>query len=168
MYPWPTNHTPNRGYGASALRKGRAKGKEKAFIPDLNYPVLEHGTLAAATVLEVNGRLEWTHITHGRKAASKGLKTSKPIVVFPATRPAPFQLPRMSITQRAEQGANFLRTYAPSIDIASDLIRDQLTADAATPFARDPYVGNSSSPPSSPPRTKPAFWRSRWASWGGI
>ncbi|KAJ6539023.1 hypothetical protein B0H19DRAFT_1176767 [Mycena capillaripes] len=143
MYSWPTNRTQNRK--STLHRKGNTTGKEKIPLP--NFPVLDHGTLAAATLLEDNGRFEWAHIT--RKASKETeparLKSGKLVTVFPATRPPPLQLPKMTILHRAEQGANFLRTYVPDIDIAAELIRDQLTEDAK--FLRqfedfDPYVGN--------------------------
>ncbi|KAJ7367965.1 hypothetical protein DFH08DRAFT_829921 [Mycena albidolilacea] len=141
MYSWPTNHTQNRT--STLHRKGRANGKEKVNVPD--YPVLDNGTLAAATLLEENGRLEWTHINKKTMREPARLKTGKSVVVFPATRPTPLQMPSMSITQRAEQGANFLRTYLPDIDIAGELIREQLSEDAQIlrQFQDfDPYVGN--------------------------
>jgi hypothetical protein len=69
MYSWPTNHTQTRK--VTLHRKGNAKGKEKVDQP--NYPVLDHGTLVAATLLENNDRLEWTQIT---RKASKGLTLS--------------------------------------------------------------------------------------------
>ncbi|KAJ6516226.1 hypothetical protein C8R45DRAFT_889673 [Mycena sanguinolenta] len=139
MSSWPTNHTSP----PTLNRKGSAKGKEKAT----NYPVLEHGTLGAATLVEGNdGRLEWAHITKTPGQESRGrLRSSKPAAVFPATRPPPFQAPRTSITQRAEQGAHFLRAHFPDIDIASELIRDALTEDATIVREfdeRDPYAGN--------------------------
>lgn len=77
MYSWPTNHTQNRT--STLHRKGRAKGKEKVTVPD--YPVLDNGTLAAATLLEEKGRFEWTHINkktmRGRKLRTNGLPISR-------------------------------------------------------------------------------------------
>ncbi|KAJ7499248.1 RNA polymerase I-specific transcription-initiation factor-domain-containing protein [Mycena latifolia] len=137
MYSWPANQAPN--HISPLRRKGTAKSKEKA-----TYPVLDHGTLAAATLLEENGRLEWTRILKPPKESAL-LKVGKPGLVFPATRPPPVQLPKMTILQRAEQGANFLRTYVPDIDIAAELIRDEITEDAKIlrEFGDfDPYVGN--------------------------
>ncbi|KAF8211474.1 hypothetical protein K438DRAFT_1709725 [Mycena galopus ATCC 62051] len=146
MYSWPATHTQNR---ASTLHpKGSTKSKEK--VPD--YPVLDVGTLAAATLVEENGRLQWTHIINTVSkggTASARLKTGKSVMVFPATRPPPLRMPSMSITQRAEQGANFLRAHVPDIDIASELIREQLTEDARLLRQLeefDPYVGNQLEP----------------------
>ncbi|KAJ7667681.1 hypothetical protein DFH06DRAFT_1183265 [Mycena polygramma] len=144
MYSWPPNHRTQ-----PTNRKGYPKNKGKSPVPQ--YPVLDHGTLGAATLLEENGRLEWAHII--RPKSSNGsvqtspalLKTGKSVTVFPATRPAPLQMPRMTILHRAEQGANFLRTYVPDIDIAAELIRHELTEDAKVlrQFEDfDPYAGN--------------------------
>ncbi|KAJ7162551.1 hypothetical protein C8R43DRAFT_990633 [Mycena crocata] len=138
MYSWPANHNsrPSTQHG-----KGNTKSKEKADFP--NCPILDHGTLAAATLLENNGHLEWTSITTGQPKAP--LKTGKSVTVFPVTRPAPLPLPKMTIVHRAEQGANFLRTFVPDVDIAADLIREQITADAKVLREFDdfdPYVGN--------------------------
>ncbi|KAJ7937366.1 hypothetical protein B0H13DRAFT_1945582 [Mycena leptocephala] len=141
MYSWPTNHTQTRK--VTLHRKGNAKSKEKVDQP--NYPVLDHGTLVAATLLEDNDRLEWTQITRKPSKEPALLKTGKPVTVFPATRPPPLEMPRMTILQRSEQGANFLQTYVPDIDIAAELIRDQLTEDAKVMRQLedfDPYVGN--------------------------
>ncbi|KAJ7688411.1 hypothetical protein B0H17DRAFT_657363 [Mycena rosella] len=136
MYSWPANHASAT---STVHRKGNAKSKEKAAT----YPVLDHGILAAATLLEENGRFEWTPIAV--KLPKALLKSGKPVLVFPATRCPPLQLPKMTILHRAEQGANFLRTYVPDVDIAAELIRDEITEDAK--ILRefddfDPYVGN--------------------------
>ncbi|KAJ6510161.1 hypothetical protein C8R47DRAFT_784787 [Mycena vitilis] len=144
MYSWPPNHRTQ-----PTNRKGNPKNKGKSPVPQ--YPVLDHGTLGAATLLEENGRLEWAHITRPKSSSVRVqklpalLKTGKSVTVFPATRPAPLQMPRMTILHRAEQGANFLRTYVPDIDIAAELIRHELTEDAKVlrQFEDfDPYAGN--------------------------
>ncbi|KAJ7774188.1 RNA polymerase I-specific transcription-initiation factor-domain-containing protein [Mycena maculata] len=136
MYSWPANHTRNEP--STLHRKRNAKRKEKAP----NYPVLDHGTVAAATLLEDNGRFEWTTIAGAEPAL---LKTGNPVTVFPATRPSPLKTSRMTILHRAEQGANFMRTYFPDIDVAAELLREELTEDAKIlrEFENfDPYVGN--------------------------
>ncbi|KAJ7122766.1 hypothetical protein C8R44DRAFT_704467 [Mycena epipterygia] len=140
MYSWPANHAPN--YTSTLHRKGNTKGKEKSPVP--NYPVLDQGTLAAATLLENNGHFKWTSIINPLEEPPL-VKAGKPVLVFPATRPPPMQMPRMSILHRAEQGANFLRTYLPDVDIAAELIRDEITEDAkvSREFEEfDPYAGN--------------------------
>ncbi|KAK7061434.1 60S ribosomal protein [Favolaschia claudopus] len=138
MYSWPSNHTQTRG----STRKGNVKGKEKAVV-SLDYPVLDTGLLGTATLFEENGRLEWSQVFKNSSRAR--LKTGNPTDVFPATRPPPWQMPKMRIPQRAEQGANFLRTFLPDIDVPSELIREQLTEDAEElrQFEEfDPYAGN--------------------------
>ncbi|KAJ6567193.1 hypothetical protein DFH09DRAFT_1363383 [Mycena vulgaris] len=138
---WPAYNTPNNDNGTTFHRKGTSKGKEKGT----HYPLLDHGTLAAATLLEGSGRLEWTSITSKPPKEPALLRTGKPVLVFPATRPPPLRLPKMTILHRAEQGANFLRRYMPDVDIAAELIRDQITEDAKILHEFedfDPCVGN--------------------------
>ncbi|KAJ7781591.1 hypothetical protein B0H16DRAFT_1498983 [Mycena metata] len=140
MYSWPAIHSADK----TTRHRTRGPKKKDAQITAPNYPVLDHGTLGAASLLEDNGRLEWKHIATAPKQPVY-LKTGNAVTVFPPTRPPPLQIPKISILQRAEQGANFLRTYFPDIDIASDLLRDQLTEDAKVlrQFEDfDPYVGN--------------------------
>ncbi|KAJ7047696.1 hypothetical protein C8F04DRAFT_1059775 [Mycena alexandri] len=141
MYSWPAIHSADK---TTRHRTRGRTGKKDGKITPPNHPVLDHGTLGAASLLEDNGRLEWKHIVTAPKRSAY-LKIGDAVTVFPPTRPPPLQLPKISILHRAEQGANFLRTYLPDIDIASDLLRDQLTQDAKVlrQFEDfDPYVGN--------------------------
>jgi hypothetical protein len=83
--------------------------------------------------------------------------------IFPPTRAVPQKSEKASIKRHAEQGvcnaptrngleysniplqANFLRVYLPDIDVASELIRQQLSEDItlSRKFERfDPYSGN--------------------------
>ncbi|KAJ7283465.1 hypothetical protein C8J57DRAFT_1292640 [Mycena rebaudengoi] len=139
MYSWPTNNTVDRP--STLHRHGKAKGKDETQV---NYPVLGQGEIAAATLLEEKGRFEWTSII-GNSSQHAQIKAGKSTIVFPATRPPPLHIPQTTILQRAEQGANFLRTYVPDVDIAAELIREEITADANVMRnfeAFDPYVGN--------------------------
>ncbi|KAJ7087172.1 hypothetical protein B0H15DRAFT_781592 [Mycena belliarum] len=140
---WPATNEPRNSHFD---RKGNAKGKEKSAP----YPVLDHGTLVAAALHDANGRLEWTSIVADPpKAEQSLLKSGKPVLVFPATRTPPLQLSKMSVLHRAEQGANFLRTFVPDIDIPAELIRDEITKDAKIlrEFEDfDPYAGNQLEP----------------------
>ncbi|KAJ7638505.1 hypothetical protein FB45DRAFT_826943 [Roridomyces roridus] len=140
MYSWPATQSIN----TSTLHgKGAAKRKEKNA---LSYPVLDYGTVTAATLLsDAEGRLEWTSVSQKPSHDAAFLKAGKSVTVFPATRPAPSKVPQMTIHQRAEQGAHFLRTFAPDIDIAAELMRKELTDDAKIVQEYetfDPYVGN--------------------------
>ncbi|KAF8798099.1 hypothetical protein BYT27DRAFT_7203813 [Phlegmacium glaucopus] len=114
-----------------------------------NYPNLEQGLIGAATLLEKDKRLHWAFATtesqHSKGSSTNTLISGKQVEIFPPSRPFPLLQVPATIHQRAEQGANFLRTYLPDIDIAAELIRDQLVEE--TTLSReleqfDPYVGN--------------------------
>lgn len=83
--------------------------------------------------------------------------------IFPSTRPLPLQIPKYTVSQRAEQGvcylslthlpsqflylpqAHFLRTYFPDIEIPAELIRDEINAETRVMRQLekyDPYAGN--------------------------
>ncbi|KAK7054775.1 hypothetical protein VNI00_003238 [Paramarasmius palmivorus] len=106
------------------------------------YPYLETGRLGAVSLVEKDGRFEWTHAFQD---FSEGLKCNEPITVFPATRRPPTTIPQTSIQHRAEQSANFLRTVLPEVDITSELVRDELASDEKMMRSLeqyDPYAGN--------------------------
>jgi len=90
------------------------------------------------------------------------LKCRERLEIFPPTRAVPQKLEK-GIKRRAEQGvckmstrnglgysniplqANFLRVYLPDVEVASELIRQQLSEDItlSRKFERfDPYLGN--------------------------
>jgi len=70
----------------------------------------------------------------------------EPKKFFPCTRPNTPQLPHTTLKQRAEQGARFLRTYHPDVDIPFDLIKDELhesekLTNSVSSF--NPFCGNT-------------------------
>ncbi|KAF8163387.1 hypothetical protein B0H34DRAFT_695282 [Crassisporium funariophilum] len=112
-----------------------------------DYPNLEQGLVGAAILVDESQGLKWAFLAShsGHKGNfSKRLKLGRQLEIFPPTRAPPLQHVRTSVQQRAEQGANFLRTYVPDVEIAAELIRDQLVEE--TTLAQelqqfDPYSG---------------------------
>ncbi|KAJ3922351.1 hypothetical protein F5877DRAFT_64186 [Lentinula edodes] len=107
------------------------KGKGKALPSGTSY--LELGRLEAVTLIENKTNLEW--ISPLRSRGGPKLTPGDSVEVFGPTRPPPVHIPSTSIVHRAEQGANFLRTYFPDIEIAAELVREELSTDAQ--FTRD-------------------------------
>ncbi|KAJ4475232.1 hypothetical protein C8J55DRAFT_562217 [Lentinula edodes] len=108
-------------------RFGRGgKGKGKALPFGTSY--LELGRLEAVTLVENKTNLEWTSPLRGRGGPK--LTPGDSVEVFGPTRPPPVHIPSTSIVHRAEQGANFLRTYFPDIEVAAELVREELSTDA--------------------------------------
>ncbi|KAI8989669.1 hypothetical protein BD414DRAFT_414849 [Trametes punicea] len=137
------------GEHASSVEKSKGKGKGKAKAGRAEgpwrYPVVEHGTLGAATLKKEGRRFEWTFASEG-SSDHKLVASDGPLEVFPPTRPKPWRGPQASELQRAEQGAHFLRTFYPEIDIQAELIREEIAEDgrAARALQReDPYAGNA-------------------------
>lgn len=60
MHAWPSHHRPPNTT-ARASRK-----KKKAAVR--NHPVLDHGVVGAATLVERDGRLEWDTLVSARPA----------------------------------------------------------------------------------------------------
>ncbi|KAJ3814970.1 hypothetical protein F5876DRAFT_31763 [Lentinula aff. lateritia] len=102
------------------------KGKGKASPSGTSY--LELGRLEAVTLVENETNLEW--ISPLRSRGGPKLTPGDSVEVFGPTRPPPVHIPSTSIVHRAEQGANFLRTYFPDIEIAAELVREELSTDA--------------------------------------
>ncbi|KAJ3895659.1 hypothetical protein GG344DRAFT_38361 [Lentinula edodes] len=102
------------------------KGKGKALPSGTSY--LELGRLEAVTLIENKTNLEW--ISPLRSRGGSKLTPGDSVEVFGPTRPPPVHIPSTSIVHRAEQGANFLRTYFPDIEIAAELVREELSTDA--------------------------------------
>ncbi|KAJ7067969.1 hypothetical protein C8F01DRAFT_1049740 [Mycena amicta] len=114
------------------------KGQEKIF-----YPVVGHGTLTAATLVQNNGRLEWSNLITSKSQPT--LRVGPSTLVYPATRPQATNGPKISIRQQAEQGANFLRMELPDVDVTAELIRDELIGSAELQHRWeefDPFLGN--------------------------
>ncbi|KAF5345305.1 hypothetical protein D9758_008457 [Tetrapyrgos nigripes] len=140
MELWPTN-------GKSIVDEIDKKGKDRKKERASGYPLLEPGRLEAVSLVETNGRFKWTS-TFEISTADKILRqiqAGRSTKVFPSTRSAPPQLPHISISQHAEQSANFLRTYLPDVNIATELIRNELATDDAISRELeryDPMQGN--------------------------
>ncbi|KAJ7581235.1 hypothetical protein C8J56DRAFT_1057231 [Mycena floridula] len=127
---WPTD---NR------VSTGKQKAKETSSS-GFNY---EQGKLGGATLVDQSGHLEWAFVLKHNEA--RKLDTTAPVKVFPITRPPSFSLSTTNVVQRAELGANFLRTHLPDVDVAADLIREELTADSGITQELadfDPFEGN--------------------------
>ncbi|KAI0256907.1 hypothetical protein BJV78DRAFT_1307686 [Lactifluus subvellereus] len=137
MDNWPPTIVYN-----SAQRVNRFKGKSKAIY--LPYPLLEGGALTSATLREDGGRFEW--VTAQNRTSDRKLVCSKDAVLaFPATRSPQVHSRTSSWLQRAEQGAHFLRTYYPDVDVPAELIREQVGVEAQLEDslrAFDPLVGD--------------------------
>ncbi|KAF8892511.1 hypothetical protein BD779DRAFT_1436750 [Infundibulicybe gibba] len=140
METWPTD---SRKYIHTAPhRAGRPSAKEREWKPD--YLLLQPGSIGALTLVESNGQLEWESVTNNDSEATR-LQIKESVTIFPPTCSPTLIMPRVSTQKRAEEGANFLRTYLPDVDIAAEIIREEVSIDArATRQLEtfDPYVGN--------------------------
>uniref|UniRef100_A0A8H7Y4I7 Uncharacterized protein n=1 Tax=Psilocybe cubensis TaxID=181762 RepID=A0A8H7Y4I7_PSICU len=139
---WPSDERNKRPIVSK--RKGR---KVLEISKGRDYPNLEPGLIGAATLSEGNNnKLEWDFLTMPNKDFSLNrLNIGKRLEVFPQSPPLSSRNTSRTVRQRAEQGANFLRTYLPDVEIPSELIRDQLLeetqiCDDLEVF--DPYSGN--------------------------
>ncbi|KAF4615131.1 hypothetical protein D9613_003155 [Agrocybe pediades] len=130
-------------------KPAKRNAHEKEWNRD--YPNLEPGLIGAATLVEdSNKRLNWAFVATPPQNAKDlnpetRLRAGKHTTVFPPTCSTPAPRKSGSVQQSAEQGANFLRTFLPDVEIASELIRDRLIEETA--IAReleqfDPYLGN--------------------------
>ncbi|KAI0780690.1 hypothetical protein BD413DRAFT_702681 [Trametes elegans] len=134
------------GEHSTAPEKGRSKGKAKDERVEgpWRYPCLEHGSLGAATLRKRYSRYEWSFV-EGEYSDYKLVASDAPVEAFPPSRPQPYREPRITELQRAEQGAHFLRTYHPDIDIQAELIREEIKEDIRLSQKlrdEDPYAGN--------------------------
>ncbi|SJL00535.1 uncharacterized protein ARMOST_03848 [Armillaria ostoyae] len=137
MELWPTDDR-----NIEDIPRKEGKGKKKEI---LQYPNLDHGLLEALTLVEKGNRLEWSSLVKSYDSDPFKLKAGKPVKVFPATRPPSPTLPRMTPGRGAERGANFLRTHFPDVDIAAELIREEIETDAKDVHDKgvyNPYDGN--------------------------
>ncbi|KAJ4487849.1 hypothetical protein J3R30DRAFT_3400509 [Lentinula aciculospora] len=108
--------------------KSKSSGKGKGKISPSGTSYLEPGRLESVTLVENNSCFEWTSPL--RSLGGTKLTLGDCVEVFRPTRPPAVHIPSTSIVHRAEQGATFLRTYFPDIDIAAELVREELSADA--------------------------------------
>ncbi|KAL1746085.1 hypothetical protein HDZ31DRAFT_34934 [Schizophyllum fasciatum] len=136
---------------AEGSRAQDAKGKKKQGRHVENYPNLVPGLLSSATLVEgADGRLEWTSVTgamNKRKRPRVVAGTSQ--ILYPPTRAPELSVPHTTIQQKAEEGANFLRTFLPDVDVTAELIREEITHDeelARETHAFDPLAGNVLAP----------------------
>ncbi|KAF9484739.1 hypothetical protein BDN70DRAFT_87611 [Pholiota conissans] len=139
---WPRDQRTKKSKSTSIRSKATANEQARC------YPNLGHGLLGAATLSYDAGRLNWIFVSENigsfDESLKKRFKLGKQIQVFPPTSSLPLEAPKTSIKQRAEQGANFLRTYLPDIEIPEQLIRDHLIEDntrSKTLQNFDPYSG---------------------------
>ncbi|KAK2466844.1 hypothetical protein APHAL10511_001102 [Amanita phalloides] len=135
MDSWPSH---GKADAPSILTK-----KKQSAIESVSYPLVAQGGPNYLTLVERNGRFEWTSVFKGEDIHK--MRTGKGLIAFPPTCPPPLVLPHLSLKQHAEQGANFIRTYHPDLDIPAELIREQLTD--ATQYTNnlhsfDPFAGN--------------------------
>ncbi|KAI0333487.1 hypothetical protein GY45DRAFT_1296833 [Cubamyces sp. BRFM 1775] len=129
---------------SSEKAKGKARAKDERLENPWRYPVVEHGSLSAATLKKKGRRLEWTFATRGQ-SKHKLVASGASVQVFPPTRPKPWRPPKATESQRSEQGAHFLRTCYPDVDVQAELIRDQIMEDTRATqqiMREDPYAGN--------------------------
>ncbi|KAH9996898.1 hypothetical protein BJV77DRAFT_1065655 [Russula vinacea] len=129
---WPS-HTPTQN------EKGNVN------ITLLPYPLLQGGALTSATLREDEQRhFQW--VTPQNRASRRKLVCSEePVLAFPATRSPQLHQQTTSLLQRAEQGAHFLRTYYPDVDVPAQLIREQVGEEAKLEdslCAFDPLAGD--------------------------
>ncbi|KAG6832341.1 hypothetical protein H0H87_001982 [Tephrocybe sp. NHM501043] len=140
MDSWPVDdRNPTSGNSES---KGGPKAEQQASVR--GYPQVDVGGPNVITLVEKDGRLEWTSIVKNIGKANY-IRPGKNTIIFPTTRPPPSERPSRTILQSAERGANFLRTYLPDVDIPAELIRDELAQDAKISEKLglfDPYMGN--------------------------
>ncbi|KAF8636607.1 hypothetical protein AX17_003417 [Amanita inopinata Kibby_2008] len=118
-------------------------GRKQKATESTNYPLLGHGAPNAYTLVQESGRFQWASVFKDNNPHD--LHFGKRCIAFPPTYPPSPITPRLPASRQAEQGANFLRTYHPDVDVSSELIREHL-AEAAK-FTHqlksfDPYAGN--------------------------
>ncbi|KAH9951994.1 hypothetical protein B0H21DRAFT_829833 [Amylocystis lapponica] len=136
---WPVDDREITAQNSQTKRKGKDKRKSSPFA----YPLVEHGTLNSATLYRDKKRLEWTFIS-GDASGRRLLPRGDPVVVFPDTRPHAFRDANVSVLQRAEQSAHYLRTYHPDMEFSSELIRNEIVEDVRVSKALhrfDPAAG---------------------------
>ncbi|KAF9500436.1 hypothetical protein BDN71DRAFT_1462559, partial [Pleurotus eryngii] len=121
MDSWPTDNRTTRAVS------GRA-GKSKA-PPPRRYPYIEGGATNTVTLIEHRGKFKWDSLVASNPNGPI-VRAQSTQIIFPATRPPAIRIPPTTLKERAEQGAHFLRTYLPDVEITSEVIREEVTKDA--------------------------------------
>ncbi|KAI5121668.1 hypothetical protein M0805_002744 [Coniferiporia weirii] len=142
MELWPGISKVSKVDATSKKKKGKGTSREAGKWT--NYPVINYGGLSAATLVKVNDGLEWRFVHSKRKGS---LTTyGEPVKIYPMVKPEDIRVNSISLKQRAEHGARFMRTYHPDIDIPSDLIMEELGHSDKVAEERmvfDPFKGNA-------------------------
>ncbi|KAF9647558.1 hypothetical protein BDM02DRAFT_3097917 [Thelephora ganbajun] len=117
------------------------------------YPSVTEGSLTATTLVNKDGKFEWTHVLQ-----DKGLRVhprGKSNQIFPITRSldpwmwnkSPVRHPEASVRNGSDPGyANFLRKAYPDVDITATLLASETAEDAKVLNERqtfDPHAGNT-------------------------
>ncbi|KAI0819525.1 hypothetical protein BC628DRAFT_1402047 [Trametes gibbosa] len=140
MDAWPSYCHGKEG----TTNKGKVKAKNEKIEGPWRYPILEHGSVGAATLKRKGKHYQWSFVAESR-TDYKILAPDGPVEVFPPTRPRPLRGTKATELQRAEQGAHFLRTFYPDIDVQTELIRDEIAEASRTTralAAQDLFAGN--------------------------
>ncbi|CCM04730.1 uncharacterized protein FIBRA_06918 [Fibroporia radiculosa] len=146
---WPADSREKPQETIKDQRKSQSKTKERG--EPWIYPLIESGSLSAVTLRDREDRLEWTTLAGndaGMLPRFLGLRLipkRESITAFPQNHWRSSHHATASVLQRAEQGARFIRTYYPDIDISADIIRDEIIEDTRAMRALDkfnPYVGS--------------------------
>ncbi|KAL4077135.1 hypothetical protein V8B97DRAFT_1939889 [Scleroderma yunnanense] len=128
---WPTDGRQNR----------TAQDKKDNDHDFWRWPHLDYGSLGRITLVEQDGQLKWSTVvdtTSRRRLTPLGGSTR----VFPETRPPSINLREHSTRKRSEQGLQYLRTYFPDADFPSDLVQDEVVAQAKESNGPEPSLGN--------------------------
>lgn len=114
MDSWPC-------HGKKDASEGLVKKRQDA-TETLSYPLVTHGGPNLVTLVERDGRFQWTTLFKGITTSHRYFKSTqyrqdempyrlhagKTLVAFPPTCPPPLSLPRLSLKQNAEQGVNLI------------------------------------------------------------
>ncbi|KAH6918486.1 hypothetical protein BKA70DRAFT_18342 [Coprinopsis sp. MPI-PUGE-AT-0042] len=128
--------------------RGRKGSNNRADYLTNAYPNLKQGMAGAATLVKKPGssQLEWSFLQDIQKPQSEWkLASSSVAKVFPNTRPVPLPKARHTAKQKSEQGANFLRTHLPDVEIPAELIQDYIEEETSHIHQLeeyDPYAGS--------------------------
>ena len=121
---WPAiSSPPARNTASKSTQKSKATSREAAEWT--NYPVVNHGSLTAATMVKVGDSFQWSFVQseqssdelkqvsrmHINIVISGQLRQLGQITkVFPVTRPPPVSNTEMGLNQRAQQGVSELNS----------------------------------------------------------